>query len=143
MRTNHSRTFSGSGTAAEEVNGEGDVSPSSEDMCLNVGDHIALRQGGQPGYVRYIGPTQFATGLWVGVELDEAVGKNNGSVNGVAYFSCQPDFGVFVRAAAVEKSELTKPTAHDTTPTPHYTLGEVSPSAADKERVRSEWTSAT
>lgn len=37
--------------------------------------------------------TKFATGLWAGIELDEPVGKNNGSVGGVQYFVCQQSYG--------------------------------------------------
>ena len=34
------------------------------------------------GIVRYIGPTDFGEGVWVGVELRTAKGKNDGSVQG-------------------------------------------------------------
>lgn len=33
----------------------------------------------------------------MGVELDEAKGKNNGSVQGKAYFKCADEHGIFVR----------------------------------------------
>lgn len=36
------------------------------------------------GRLRYCGPVEFAGGVWVGIELDEAFGKNDGSVNGVS-----------------------------------------------------------
>lgn len=40
--------------------------------------------------------------MWVGVALDEPSGKNDGSVHGKSYFSCQPSHGIFVRASKVE-----------------------------------------
>lgn len=50
-----------------------------------------------PGTIRFIGHTLFAPGIWIGVELDEALGKNNGSVKGHYYFTCPMNFGLFVR----------------------------------------------
>lgn len=57
---------------------------------------------GTEGFVRFIGGTSFATGTWVGVELCEQLGKNDGSVQGTRYFQCQPNFGVFVRVSQVK-----------------------------------------
>ena len=42
---------------------------------------------------RYAGPTEFATGLWAGVELESPQGKNNGTVKGVVYFRCSKNYG--------------------------------------------------
>lgn len=33
--------------------------------------------------------------LWIGVELDTNMGKNDGSVNGIRYFCCKPNHGIF------------------------------------------------
>lgn len=52
----------------------------------------------KPGFVRYIGPTKFGTGTWIGVELEQLFGKNDGAVKGVRYFICPENKGVFVRA---------------------------------------------
>ena len=32
---------------------------------------------------------------WFGIELDETKGKNDGAVNGVRYFTCPADRGIF------------------------------------------------
>lgn len=51
----------------------------------------------EKGYVRYVGETDFASGIWIGVQLDNPKGKNNGTVHGYSYFDCRPLHGVFVR----------------------------------------------
>ena len=52
------------------------------------------------GEVAYAGKVQFAGGYWLGLSLDEPVGKNNGTVNGVEYFQCQKYHGLFLRPDA-------------------------------------------
>ncbi|KAI6031243.1 dynein associated protein-domain-containing protein [Pisolithus microcarpus] len=54
------------------------------------------------GIVRFCGTTSFAPGKWVGIELYEPKGKNDGSINGIAYFSCKPLCGVFIRPSQVK-----------------------------------------
>ncbi|EJU03774.1 hypothetical protein DACRYDRAFT_49590 [Dacryopinax primogenitus] len=55
------------------------------------------------GTVRFFGSTAFGkgTGLWVGVEYDEPMGKNDGSVQGHRYFTCPTNHGAFVRPERV------------------------------------------
>ena len=47
----------------------------------------------QSGILRFCGPTEFAPGMWAGIELDEAAGKNDGSIQGISYFECPPMHG--------------------------------------------------
>ena len=54
------------------------------------------------GIVRFCGTTSFAPGKWVGIELFEPRGKNDGSINGMGYFSCKPMHGVFIRPSQVK-----------------------------------------
>ncbi|CAK9290223.1 unnamed protein product [Gordionus sp. m RMFG-2023] len=55
------------------------------------------------GIVRYIGPIDVSPGCWVGVELDLNLGKNDGRVKGKRYFTCKPNYGIFVKLEKVVK----------------------------------------
>lgn len=71
----------------------------------------------EPGIIRYIGQTQFASGTWIGVELQRAHGKNNGSVNDIRYFECEKkdgNYGVFVRQSLISSNSLQKSKSMDT-----------------------------
>jgi kinesin family protein 13 len=79
-----------------------------------LGESVLIRPYNSSGVVAYIGGTEFASGTWIGVELDApkggvlafganfvhllVPGKNDGSIQGVRYFSCRPKYGMFVRA---------------------------------------------
>ncbi|KAH9907089.1 CAP Gly-rich domain-containing protein [Epithele typhae] len=54
------------------------------------------------GTVRFCGATAFAAGIWVGIELAAPNGKNDGAVQGTKYFTCKPNYGVFVRPSQVK-----------------------------------------
>ncbi|KAL0222223.1 hypothetical protein RCL1_002077 [Eukaryota sp. TZLM3-RCL] len=67
-------------------------------LDISVGNRCEITLGAKRGTVRYIGELEKnCGGVFIGVELDEPLGKNDGSVGGVSYFTCQPNYGVFVK----------------------------------------------
>ena len=69
--------------------------PTSTDP-FEVGDRVLANER-LLGRVNFIGKTQFAAGEWVGISLDHPDGKNNGSVQGVQYFRCPRNHGLFTQ----------------------------------------------
>ncbi|KAI0845781.1 dynein associated protein-domain-containing protein [Daldinia vernicosa] len=67
---------------------------------VEVGQTIRLTDG-RNAIVRYVGQTHFAVGDWIGIELEDDGGKNDGSVQGERYFDCSPGRGMFVRPNTV------------------------------------------
>ncbi|XP_073330706.1 dynactin subunit 1-like isoform X3 [Pagrus major] len=67
-----------------------------------IGSVVEVIGKGQRGTVAYIGATLFASGKWVGVILNEAKGKNDGTVQGKRYFTCEENHGIFVRQSQLQ-----------------------------------------
>lgn len=65
-----------------------------EPVDFEVGQMVMLN-GRHEGVVRYIGPTDFADGLWVGVEMLHREGEHDGAVWDKRYFSCPDGRGIF------------------------------------------------
>ena len=103
--SNQSLTSVGRGRAAmNKPDGSGPIGakpPSRVATGFSVGDRV-LVSGNKQGVIAFLGPTRFAKGEWAGVVLDEAVGKNDGSVQGVRYFDCAPNKGIFARPEKLE-----------------------------------------
>ena len=84
--------------------------PSYEGVCskvvqlqlgLEIGERVVTQEGNR-GVLRYLGTTEFAKGIYAGIDLDEEnTGRNDGSVNGIQYFVTFPNKGVFLPVAKV------------------------------------------
>ena len=70
------------------------------DALLQPNQRVVVA-GKVEGVIRFVGATDFAPGRWYGIECDEPVGKNDGSVQGKAYFPCQPRHGIFCPASQI------------------------------------------
>ncbi|CAM9129165.1 unnamed protein product [Discosporangium mesarthrocarpum] len=62
---------------------------------LPVGTHVFYNNK-HKGRVAYVGNVHFASGEYIGIELDVAVGDCNGTVEGQPYFFCEDKHGVLV-----------------------------------------------
>uniref|UniRef100_A0A672LJX0 Dynactin subunit 1 n=2 Tax=Sinocyclocheilus grahami TaxID=75366 RepID=A0A672LJX0_SINGR len=83
---------------------------------VKVGSLVEVIGKGHRGTVAYIGNTLFASGKWVGVILDEPKGKNDGTVQGKRYFTCQENHGIFVRQSQIQLVEDGADTTSPDTP---------------------------
>ncbi|XP_078506005.1 kinesin-like protein KIF13B isoform X1 [Lissotriton helveticus] len=92
----------------EDIDDQVGVTADSEEglealSWLKEGEYVTVGSN-KTGTVRYVGPTHFEEGTWVGVELDLPAGKNDGSVGGKQYFKCNPGYGVLVRPDRLKKA---------------------------------------
>lgn len=79
-----------------------DLHGASMSENFHIGDRV-LVGGTKPGVIVFIGETHFSTGEWAGVILDGPVGKNDGSVAGRQYFSCEANHGIFARQSKLSR----------------------------------------
>ncbi|XP_034353235.1 kinesin-like protein KIF13B isoform X1 [Arvicanthis niloticus] len=120
VRTSELKSFTGmlggasSGAEEDPSNARGqtlgrlEVTSDSEDASevpewLREGEYVVVGTN-KTGIVRYIGPTDFQEGTWIGVELDLPAGKNDGSIGGKQYFRCNPGYGLLVRPGRVRRA---------------------------------------
>ncbi|XP_027709286.1 CAP-Gly domain-containing linker protein 1 isoform X6 [Vombatus ursinus] len=78
---------------------------------FRVGERVWVN-GNKPGFIQFLGETQFAPGQWAGIVLDEPIGKNDGSVAGIRYFQCEPLKGIFTRPSKLTRKVLTEDEAN-------------------------------
>ena len=71
---------------------------------VHVGDRCQITAGRRRGVVAWMGEISSlgSGGYWVGVRLDEPMGKHNGSFAGQTYFDAPSQHGTFVRGQHVE-----------------------------------------
>lgn len=97
-------------TPAKRTAGTGTPQPTR----WHVGEPVLVEALNVSGTLRFLGTTQFKSGIWAGVELDpefKGKGKNDGSVAGVHYFDCEPANGIFVLV-----TKLSRPAGSDPPP---------------------------
>jgi tubulin-folding cofactor B len=89
-------------------NPQQDAPDASSVSHVKVGGRCQVEPGQRRGRALFAGeiPTLGGGGHWVGVALDEPVGKNDGSLGGERYFECEARYGTFVRGSRVEMGDF-------------------------------------
>merc|ERR550537_619552 len=87
--------------------GHQDEAPRIERDGIHVGDPFRIKSLGRRhtrlfGVVKFVGVVHYAKGIWLGVELEQAYGKNDGIIKGTRYFEAQPMHGVMVKVEDIE-----------------------------------------
>ncbi len=99
------------------------MSPGLQD--LSVGERVQVKLPDATatcGTVAYCGGIDGQSGAFYGLVLDDAVGKNDGTVKGKSYFKARPEHGLFVKLGAknVVLSRMSPP------PSPAARVGDTS-----------------
>jgi hypothetical protein len=68
----------------------------SEFTASDIGTRVAVEGYDCPGTIRFVGQHHVERSLRCGIELDEAVGRNNGTIRDHKYFECDQLHGVLV-----------------------------------------------
>merc|ERR1712228_280330 len=78
-----------------------------KDKKIKINDRCEISKGKHRGKIAFVGSTSFdKKGVWIGVELDEPFGDNDGSKKGKVYFKCNDKYGLFVRPDAVQVGDF-------------------------------------
>ncbi|KAK3287702.1 hypothetical protein CYMTET_4799 [Cymbomonas tetramitiformis] len=75
---------------------------------MSVGQRCEVQPGAKRGEIKYVGQAKegLPLGYWIGVQYDEPVGKNDGSVKGARYFECDDGFGGMIRPDKVSVGDF-------------------------------------
>lgn len=105
LATMDSPDYSDSDESTSSSEGSTKAAPSLFPKATDLGKRVVfsgIDKKPKYGVLRFVGGTEFAEGVWCGVELDQPAGKNNGSVHGIRYFTCDANSGMFVSIAKLE-----------------------------------------
>lgn len=95
--------------AAEKIKQEEEEKKIVDDRGMVDGARCQVTLAGKSkrkATIKFVGNVHFQPGWWVGVQYDEPYGKNDGSVGGQRYFTCQNKYGGFVKPVAVEVGDF-------------------------------------
>lgn len=74
---------------------------SPQKKYIDVGTTVICIHNKEMGVVKYVGRADFASGIWIGLELRNPRGKHDGFVNNRRYFSTKASHGIMIRPKMV------------------------------------------
>lgn len=107
---------------------------------FDVGDRVCVG-GVQAGTLMFKGPTKFVPGFWGGVALDKPEGRNDGSKDGVQYFKCKPNHGIFAppdKLAHLKEEDAKEPVSSSASSSSEHTLTEDVTEGRHKDRSEAD-----
>ena len=135
-----------------------DIDRTSSSTIFTIEDKVKVRFRG-PGTIKFVGSLEHTKemGLWYGIQLKNRRGRHDGTINGVKYFECAPQYGLHCRQNHLEllieeehenqRISITSKDDHTpivSTPTepPHHGNGAMQrPSLTDKAQKSDKWAS--
>ena len=93
-KPNGTANFANAKTAALPA----DVPTDADAAHVVLGGRCEVSPGARRGVVKFVGAVDgMPPGVWVGVHLDDPMGKNDGTIKGVPIFESAPNHGTFAR----------------------------------------------
>lgn len=92
---------------ASKVDDADHMAEEAQSLTVGARCEVATAEGTKRGVIKYIGKCDgLPLGWWVGIQYDEPMGRNDGTVKGVSYFECPPGYGAFVRPNLVKAGDF-------------------------------------
>ena len=75
----------------------------SENKRISINDNVYIPKLECQGTVKFIGCVNHKPGIFYGISLQLSKGKNNGTIKGRKYFSCDQNCGIFLKIKEIDK----------------------------------------
>ena len=92
------------GVGFGDDNNNGDAGGSRPTSHLKHGARVSVHGYDCVGSVRFVGNHHLDGAPRIGIELDDAIGKNNGTIKGHHYFTCTGGHGLLVKPDKVRQA---------------------------------------
>ncbi|ANB13152.1 Alf1p [Sugiyamaella lignohabitans] len=104
-------------TVIEEQERQSEKLIQEKGIAVGLRCQVSSEGAHRRGQVKFVGEVpeiaNKTTKVWIGVEFDEPLGKNDGSIAGVRYFEAKPLHGSFIKPELVEVGDFPEESLFD------------------------------